>query len=183
MPLPQNRTPIIKDGKIVGYAVQVASNPKLPSSVLVSMGGGNAFQSSSPGLGGVAQAGSVQVECPQADLDFPELEDYSILEPIVVLSVSDTPIRLKPDLPTSPISRANLSPMSKSNLISSSQQQIGVRRAIINNKIVTLVPISQSQQNSMPHRSNIQTIRAMPPSATAGLPNGIKVTPISPSKG
>ena len=44
---------------------------------------------------------------PAADNNFPELEDYSILEPEVILEEGDTPIRLndKPGAPMQPGSR------------------------------------------------------------------------------
>ena len=66
-------TPIVRNGKVVGYAVNVDSKAKkVPGSIVVPSGG----------------------MMPITDNEFPELEDYSILEPEVILEEKDEIIPL-----------------------------------------------------------------------------------------
>ena len=79
-------TPIVRNGKVVGYAVNADSKAKkLPGSIVVPSGG----------MMGIT------------DNDFPELEDYSILEPEVILEEKDEIIPLfdSPVRPTQPGAR------------------------------------------------------------------------------
>lgn len=84
-------TPIIKDGRVVGYAVQVdAKAAKLPT---------------------------VVVNRP-SDNSFPEIDDYSLLEPEVILEELDGTVSLNLDVVQ------------------------GSRKVIVNGKLLTLVPFS-----------------------------------------
>merc|ERR1719225_855059 len=92
-------TPIVRNGKVVGYAVNADSKAKkLPGSIVVPSGG------------------MMQI----TDNDFPDLEDYSILEPEVILEEKDEIIPLfdSPVRPTQP----------------------GARQVLVNGKLLTLVP-------------------------------------------
>ena len=98
----------------MGYAVQVAANAsQLPTSQLHS---------------GVNVSPNVIFPNDQYHIDssFPELEDYSVLEPEVILEEGDTPIILN-DAPIT-----------------------GSRQVFINGKLVTLVPYSNNQAASAP---------------------------------
>ena len=91
----QQRRPIVKDGKIVGYAVQVATNSSMSSNVIL--------------------------PSDYDESEFPELEDWSLLEPEVILKVDNRPILLNEE----PVSKA--------------------RQVVINGKLVTLVPYQAVQ--------------------------------------
>lgn len=91
----QQRRPIVKDGKIVGYAVQVATNSSVSPNVIL--------------------------PTDYDESEFPELEDWSLLEPEVILIVDNRPIVL------------NETPVSKA------------RQVVINGKLVTLVPYQAVQ--------------------------------------
>merc|ERR1712223_2126869 len=92
-------TPIVRNGKVVGYAVNADSKAKnLPGSIVVPSGG----------MMGIT------------DNDFPELEDYSILEPEVILEEKDEIIPLS-DSPVRPT-------------------QPGARQVLVNGELLTLVP-------------------------------------------
>ena len=105
----QQRRPIVKDGKIVGYAVQVATN---------------ASKNLSPNS-------NVILPADYDESEFPELEDWSLLEPEVIITVDDKPILL------------NETPVSKA------------RQVVINGKLVTLVPYQSLQNEPKPKMVSI----------------------------
>jgi hypothetical protein len=131
-------TPIVRNGKIVGYAVQVDPKAKqLPTTMIGSL--------------------------PAADNNFPELEDYSILEPEIILKGGDAPLRLieKPGAPNQP----------------------GARQVVVNGKLLTLVPF-QGTPGSQP-RPGMTTLQHRPihpgrmplPPGKLPLPRGILPNP------
>ena len=93
-------TPIIKDGVVVGYAVKVSPNAvKLPTITPL-----------------------------PTDGSWPELEDWSLLEPDIVLEVKNTILKFN----------ENIKPAA---------MQQGARQVMVNGKLLTLVPY---QQNNVP---------------------------------
>ena len=96
-------TPIVKNGRVVGYAVQVDSNAsQLPTLVFPN----------------APHPTAVDLET------WPELEDYSLLEPEVLLEVKDAILVLKDIKPPA--------------------LQTGSRQILVNGKLLTLVPYQGS---------------------------------------
>jgi len=111
-------TPIIRNGKIVGYAVQVDSNaPKLPTVM-------------------------APISQMMPEEDWPELKDYSLLEPEVILRELDGPVNLN-DKPINQVAKAQ-----------------GARQVVVNGKLLTLVPF-QGAPGSNPQR--MATLQHRPP--------------------
>ena len=115
-------TPVIKDGKVVGYAVQVDPNAAPLPRVSLPMSPENM----SLGI---------------TDNDFPELDDYSILEPEITLTESPIPIKI-PNLIRAPVPAPAPRPMPQ---IVPRTGPVGARQVVVNGKLLTLVPYGSAQ--------------------------------------